>query len=528
MGTPHTQIRWNGWGRTAHYDTLAERDSFWRWLADELGMPALLATPARALEDVALPQTNLTAEQIAAFAALLGTDRVRLDDHDRARHARGRSYQDLLHLRAGDLAAAPGAVLYPRGEDEVLAILQLAAREKIAVVPFGGGTNIVGGVTAGPGHVSVDLSGMDRILEVDAQNGTAIAEAGIAGPALEKALAAKGLALSHAPEGSEFSTLGGWIAAGGARADGLVSVRLATPQGVLDTQHGSGPNLNPLVLGSEGAFGIITRAMVRVRPAVAPSAGGFLFRDFSGGIAAIREAAQAPCLTLRLCDAEETRFERTFADLENPPGLVRRLKDSWLAARRFQSGAALGIAAFADAASASRFEALAKKHGAVALGEALAKRWLAERHLAAYRQNALLDRGIGVAALEFSASWSALPALYAAVRAALDKAMRDTAARPGAHGLVQCHIAQIHAGGASLNFTLLFPRQLENEIGQWQTIRRAGCDAALAHGGVHQGIGEDYLNLMDKGALRLGVLRSVKAALDPDGIMNPGKLIPPL
>src|SRR5579872_2277418 len=137
MSIGRNQIRWNGWGWTAHRDAWAGREDFWRWLADEMGMPALLATPPRLLDDLTLPPPRLNAAQLAAFAAIVGDDRVRRDDHERAFHARGRSYGDLLRLREGDLSTAPDAVLYPRGEEEVLAIVKQAAAEKIVIVPFG-------------------------------------------------------------------------------------------------------------------------------------------------------------------------------------------------------------------------------------------------------------------------------------------------------------------------------------------------------------------------------------------------------
>jgi alkyldihydroxyacetonephosphate synthase len=514
MGIARRQIRWNGWGWAAHQDALAARESVWRWLAGELGMPALLATPPRPLDDIALPVPKLTPDQIAGFTKILGTDRLAQDDCERAFHARGRSYDDLLRLRSGDLSSAPDAVLYPRGEDEVLAILELAAREKIGIVPFGGGTGLNGGVTAGPGSVTLDLSGMDQVLEVDSQSGTATAEAGITGPALEKALGARGLALGHLPESFEFSTLGGWIATNGmgqecgrygAAADWLIGARLATPQGFLNIEASNDSNLASLVLGSQGALGVITQAKVKIRPVIAPLNRAFLFGDFAAGAAALHEAVREdiPHLMLRLSDAEETRLHRAFAELDKPRDLVQRLKEAWTP--QPASGASLLLARFADAASARRFESLAKKHGAKALGEEPVQHWLKIRFLTPYGRDPMLDRGVGVDTLELTASWPSLAQRHAALRAALDKAMRDNSLYPGARGLVLCHIAHAGADRARLRFTLLFPRQLDNEVAQGRAIRAAA-----------PGLEED--------ALGLAALRGVKAALDPENILNPGKL----
>ncbi len=281
MNVDRTKIRWNGWGWAAHKDELGAREDVWTWLASELGMPALLATPPRPLEEIPLPASALSAEDRQKLSAIVGTDRVREDRYERAFHALGRSYHDLLRLRAGDLPCVPDAVVYPRGTDEVLAVLALAAERAIAVIPYGGGTSVVGGVSAARGTfsaaITLDMSAMNRVIDIDPVSQTATAEAGIYGPALEKALAAKGLTLGHTPQSFEFSTLGGWIGHAGAgqgsnrygrAADWLVGVKLATPRGLMTTgdfpASAAGPSLKELVVGSEGVFGIVTEATIRV------------------------------------------------------------------------------------------------------------------------------------------------------------------------------------------------------------------------------------------------------------------------
>jgi alkyldihydroxyacetonephosphate synthase len=556
MSIDRSKIRWNGWGWTAYKDDLAGREELWLWLAEELGMPSLLATPARPLEEVALPAPRLATNVKTALIAVLGPDRVRDDTQERAFHALGRSYHDLLRLRAGDLSDAPDAILYPRGTEEVLALLKLASECDMAVVPFGGGTSVVGGVSAKRGPfcslITIDLTGMDRILEIDTIARTAAVEAGLYGPALETALNAKGLTLGHFPQSFEFSTVGGWIAHRGAgqasnrygRAeDWCLGTKLATPQGLLDTNSfpasSAGPQLNDLVIGSEGTFGIVTEATIRVHPAPkAQNYRGYLFRDFAGGASAIRAAVQEalPATLLRLSDPEETRFYRAFGALARKRGLRDRLADLYLARRGFGANASALIAGFeGDRDSVRqaqrRFAALARKFGAIDIGEGQGKRWREGRFHGPYLRDPMMDRGLGVDTLETAASWSRLDALYGAVRKALETAMIETVPRPGAHGVVMCHISHSYADGASLYFTYIFPRALGSEIEQWRAIKKAATDAIVAAGGTishHHGVGEDHLPWMtrEKGELGIEVLRAIKHTLDPKGVLNPGKLIP--
>lgn len=556
MSIDRTKISWNGWGWAAHKDEVAAREDVWTWLAGEVGMPSLLATPARPIEDIAFAPPRLDAAERAHFVTIVGEDRVRDDNYERAFHARGRSYHDLLHLRAGDLSIVPDAVLYPRGTDEVLSILSFASENGIAVIPFGGGTSVVGSVTADAGPfksvVSLDMSGMDRLIGLDATDNTATAEAGIYGPALDKALRAQGVTLGHYPQSFEFSTLGGWIAHRGSgqqsgrygRADKwLVSAKLATPRGLLTTESfpgsSAGPRLTDLVLGSEGVFGVITEATFETRPAPAVSDyRGFLFRDFASGAAAIRRAVQErlPFAMLRLSDAEETRFYRAYGAAGKKRGLKDKIADAYLRAKEFGPSACAMIAGFeGDAASVvkarARFEAIVNELGAMGLGLSQGERWYQGRFHGPYLREPMMDRGLGVDTLETATSWSKIDGLYAAVKKALEDSIRDTAPVEGARGIVTCHISHSYPDGASLYFTYIFPRALHGDIAQWQAIKRAATDAIVAHGGTishHHGVGEDHLPWMEqeKGAFGVEILRAIKTTLDPKGILNPGKLIP--
>jgi alkyldihydroxyacetonephosphate synthase len=550
-------IRWNGWGWAAHKDELAQRDEVWRWLAAELGMPSLLATPPRPLEEIALAPPRLEPSERARLVTIVGADRVRDDVYERAFHALGRSYHDLLRLRAGDLSVAPDAVVYPRGADEVLAVLAFANENGIAIVPYGGGTSVVGGVSAEKGPfkaaITLDLSGMNRVGNVDALAGTASAEAGIYGLALEKALQAKGVTLGHYPQSYEFSTLGGWIAHRGAgqqslrygkAEDWLLAAKLATPRGMFETESypasAAGPRLTDLIVGSEGQFGIITEATFRVRPL--PKASdyrGYLFHDFASGAAAIRQAMQEeiPAAMLRLSDAEETRFYRAFGALGKKQGVMGWATRTFLDLRHFDSQACALIAGFEGdedevADGRKRFGVIANRLGALSLGQGPGKRWREGRFHGPYLRDPMMDRGVGVDTLETATSWSKLDALATAVRTALENSIRQAAPMNGAKGIVMCHVSHAYPDGASLYFTYIFPRALDGEIAQWQAIKTAASDAIATHGGTishHHGVGEDHLAWMqnEKGALGLEALRAIKRVFDPKGILNPGKLIPP-
>ena len=557
MNTGRNKLRWNGWGWIAHRDSLNDREEVWPWLAAELRMPALLATPARSLDDINLPAPRLTASDIQQIGGIVGPDRLHGDSYERAFHALGRSYHDLIRLRAGTIDTPPDLVVYPRATEEVVSLLAFASESDIAVVPYGGGTSVVGGVTASAGShravITLDLSGMSRLLAVDEASLVACAEGGIMGPALEKALQANQLTLGHFPQSFEFSTLGGWIAHRGSGQgsslygrveDWLVSATLATPRGLLTTSAvpaaSAGPDLNGIIIGSEGAFGVVTEANVRVHRA--PSKRlycGYLFHDFERGQDAVRKAVQEeiPATMLRLSDAEETRFYRAFASVGRAPGLTDRLANLYLGSRKFDAGACVLIAGFEGEAddvrrARNRFASIAQSTKSLSLGEGQGRRWLEGRFHGPYFRDPLMDRGVGVDTLETAARWSKLPGLYSAVRTALEKAIEATVPRSGARGIVMCHVSHSYRDGASLYFTAIFPRALGGEIEQWRTIKNAATDAILANGGAlshHHGVGEDHLAWMkqEKSEIGLEVLRAVKNTLDPKGVMNPGKLIPP-
>ncbi|HEY4124665.1 MAG TPA: FAD-linked oxidase C-terminal domain-containing protein, partial [Rhizomicrobium sp.] len=265
---------------------------------------------------------------------------------------------------------------------------------------------------------------------------------------------------------------------------------------------------------------------------------GFLFHDFTSGAAAVRLAVQEklPVAMLRLSDAEETRFYRAYGAAGKKRGLGSRLADAYLGFRKFGPAASAMIAGFEGnpavvESSHKRFGEIAAQFGAMKIGDGAGKRWHQGRFHGPYLREPMMDRGLGVDTLETATNWSKIDGLYTAVKKALEDTIRETAPRPGARGIVTCHISHSYPDGASLYFTYIFPRALDGDVAQWTAIKRAATDAIVAHGGTishHHGVGEDHLPWMvqEKSALGMDVLHAIKGALDPKGILNPGKLIP--
>ena len=562
MTIDRQKLRWNGWGPIDQPNALPDDAAQWSDIQAALGLADLPSTPPVKFADIIMPACHLTQTHTAALCAIVGDNQVRLDDYERAFHARGKSYHDLLYLRAGRLETAPDAVVYPRSADEVLEIIAYCTEHDIALVPFGGGSSVVGGVNAQAKSVdgaliTLDMTLMDKLLAVDKVAMTATLQAGIYGPDLEKKLAEQGVTLGHYPQSFDYSTLGGWIAASGAgqqsnrygRAGAwLVSARLATPQGFWSTKDApasaAGPNLTQLVAGSEGALGVICEATVRVH-AVPEKKDyrGYLCSDFARGADIIRRITQAdiPVATLRLSDAAETHFLQILSQTRRPGALKGWLRKLYLKWKGFaQTPCLLLIGLEGDAQSVGwsleQTTKLCLDAGALKLGARAGNSWYRNRFSAPYVRDPMLDHGLGIDTLETATRWSNLSVLHNTVTAAIADAMQanmpePTARGPEPAGIVMAHISHSYPDGASLYFTFVFPRQLDREVEQWQAIKRTASDAILAHGGTispHHGVGTDHVPwaMEEKGEIGLAALQSLKQRLDPQGILNPGKLLP--
>ncbi|WP_026314128.1 FAD-binding oxidoreductase [Actinomadura flavalba] len=513
---------WSGWGDPDEAAPLP--DAVVGLLRDLLGVRPAAAPPAE-LGEIRVRPSRLAPGIVADLEKVA---RVRADDESRIRHTRGKSTPDLLRIRAGDVTDAPDAVVLPGTHDDVLAVLRICSAAGVAVVPFGGGTSVVGGLTPQgvDAVIALDVGRLDELVELDETSRTAVLEPGLKGPVAEDLLRERGYTLGHFPQSFEWATIGGFAAArssgqasaGYGRFDEMVvGLTVATPQGTLDLgrapKSAAGPDLRQLVLGSEGAFGVITAVRVRVRPLPEHTAyEGWRFPSFEAGAAALRSVAQdgpRPAV-LRLSDETETMIG--LAD----PGAIGG----------GASGAAgcLAVLGFEGPGVEGARERLAAA-GGEPLGAAPGEKWEHGRFKAPYLRDALLDVGALVETLETAAFWSAIPAVYTAVRDALTAALTVDGAGP----LVLCHISHVYETGASLYFTVVTAQGLD----RWTAAKHAANDAILAAGGTishHHGVGADHRDWFAReiGPLGVDVLRAVKDRLDPAGILNPGVLVPPV
>ncbi|GAA3630462.1 FAD-binding oxidoreductase [Microbacterium awajiense] len=505
------------------------------------GAKTLLATllPGRAHPLSRVPAPRLSPSQLDDtdlddLAALVGAEHATRDDVVRRRHLGGKSTPDLIRRRSPDVQAAPDAVVSPASHDEVRAVVDHCDRAGIAVVPFGGGTSVVGGVDPDRGShaavIALDLSRTAALLDLDRTSLLATLGAGTTGPQVEELLSAHGLTLGHFPQSFEFASIGGFAATrssgqasrGYGRFDELVhALRVATPRGDLRlgrAQAGAaGPDLRELFLGSEGALGVLTEITVRVRPAPTATAyAAWSFPDFAAGAEALREATQRGIrpTVLRVSDTTETRVNAAMG------GHLGRL------------GGCLAImtAEGADdadaAATAGALDAVFAAHGAKTRGDAPARSWERTRFASPALRDTLLDSGVLVETLETATTWTHLAALKASVTAALTDALTAHGTKP----VVMCHISHVYPAGASLYFTVACA-MTSDPLAQWSSAKDAASRAIVTGAGTithHHAVGRDHLPYLEAeiGPLGTDVLRAVKERLDPRGIMNPGVLVP--
>ena len=529
-------MKWNAWGDPAAAKPLS--DGIRSLLKQAVGLQDSDAAELEAAQ-VRLRPSTLSEADRNALAQIVGAEYCRTADRDRLLHAGGKSTFDLLRRKDSGVQDAPDAVLLPggpHGEDTVFEILRYCSEHRIAVIPFGGGTNVVGGLDPTRGEfgavVSLDLRRFDKLISLDEVSGQAVFGAGVTGPDAERLLGEHGFSLGHFPQSFEYATIGGFAAtrssgqdsAGYGRFDAMVrGLRMVTPVGTMDVgrapDSAAGPDLRQLLLGSEGTFGVITEVRLRVhRVPEAVRYEAWSFPDFETGAAALRAVTQnvtGPTV-IRLSDEVETGVNLATTEAIGESQIT---------------GGCLGITVFEGTkehveSRHAETSALLAARGGTSLGEGPAQAWERGRFSAPYLRDSLLAAGALCETLETATSWSNIAALKAAVTDALTGALAES----GTPALVLCHISHVYATGASLYFTVV-AGQRGNPIEQWRAAKAAASDAIMAAGGTithHHAVGADHRPWMrdEVGDLGVQLLQAVKSTLDPAGILNPGKLIP--
>ena len=525
-------MAWDAWGDPGLAKPLPS--GVQSLLEHALGVCATEST-APGLDEIQVSPSTLTQTHRDGLAEIVGEQHLRTGDRDRLLYAGGKSTPDLLRRKQID-QDVPDAIIVPGSEDEVAAILDYCSAHRIAVVPFGGGTSVVGGLDPIRGEfdavLTLDLRRFDALLWLDEVSGEAELGAGVTGPEAERLLGERGFSLGHFPQSFRFASIGGFAAtrssgqdsAGYGRFNDMVrGMHVIAPTGRLDLGRGpasaAGPDLRELFCGSEGVFGVITRVRVRVHPlpeSVRYEA--WSFPDFATGAAALRAVIQTGTgpTVLRMSDEVETGVN---------------LATTHSIGERSVTGGCLAITVFegTPAHTESRHaetRTLIEANGGTSLGEGPARAWEHGRFDAPYLRDSLLSAGALCETLETATAWSNIPTLKAAVTEALTSALSLS----GTNALVMCHISHVYPTGACLYFTVV-AGQRGDVAQQWHTAKVAACDAIITNAGTithHHAVGADHRPWMtaEIGELGVSVLRAVKQTLDPAGILNPGKLIP--
>ena len=525
---------------------MARRRSHWGWgYEDERPSPEEVRAAAQGIapllgfghpepeEPVPLERVQLPEPRIEPPPDLREICSTEL--HDRASHAHGKAYRDVVRAFRGRFDHPPDVVARPGDESEIEEVLEWCEDAGAKVVPYGGGTSVVGGVEPrfDAPAVSLDLQRLDRVLEVDRTSRAARIQAGALGPHLEEQLHEHGLTLRHFPQSFQLSSLGGWIAtrAGGhfatlyTHVDDLVeSVRAITPRGTWESRRlpgsGAGPSPDRLLIGSEGTLGVITEAWMRVqdRPEHRTSA-GVRFPGFAAGAEAVRAIAQSGLFptNCRLLDPAEAQLT-SGGDGEHA-----------LLVLGFES------ADHDPAPWMDRALAIAREHGGewdeVRGGshtgrEGAVGAWREAFLRAPYLRDTFVAMGVLSETFETSITWERFPTFHEQVSRATEEALREACGG----GRVTCRFTHVYPDGPAPYYTFLAPARRGEELDQWEAVKTAASDAVIAAGGTithHHAVGRDHRPWYDRQRPEpfAAALRGAKAAIDPAGVLNPGVLV---
>jgi alkyldihydroxyacetonephosphate synthase len=527
-----------GWGCEGEGPSPDQQHGILRTLANRYDLDDVPLAPEPRLADIELrePRVSAPATLAAICSALPG---------DRAGHSYGKSYRDVVRGARGEFPNPPDLVAYPRSEEEVAALLDWCGDARIAAIPYGGGSSVCGGVEPCVGEgfdaaVSVDLTRLDRVLELDRSSRAARIQGGILGPALENALRPEGLTLRHFPQSFEYSSLGGWIAtrSGGHYAslhthidEFVESLRVVTPAGVIESRRlpgsGAGPSPDRFFMGSEGALGVIVEAWMRLqdRPTFRASASALFGTGdgFRRGAEAVRRLAQTRLFptNCRLLDATEAQTAGAangeaavlvlgFESADTPP-------DAWMARALELVRDAGGVVP--EGAGETRQDRAGGREGA-------AGAWRNAFLHAPYVRDVLVRGAFVCETFETAVTWDRFEDFHASVM----KATRDALKRVCGEGSVACRFTHVYPDGPAPYYSVIAPGRRGSELDQWDEIKSAAGDAIIAAGGTithHHAVGRDHRPWYDRQRPELfaTALRAAKSEFDPAGILNPGVLV---
>jgi alkyldihydroxyacetonephosphate synthase len=531
--------RFWGWGVEGEGPTREQQRKLGATIAQRFG-----AEVAEPIEPPTVEELNLPAPRVEPPKELAAI--CTIDPYERAGHTYGKSFRDVWRALHRDFTHPPDVVAIPRDENDVAALLDWCSDARVAAIPYGGGSSVVGGVECEVGNdyraaMSIDMRALDRVVEVDRVSRAARIQAGVYGPALEDQLRPHGLTLRHFPQSFEFSTLGGWIAtrSGGHYAtlhthidDFVESVRAVTPSGVWESRRlpgsGAGPSPDRLMLGSEGILGVITEAWMRLqdRPTFRASATA-RFADFEGGVEAARAVAQSGLhpANCRLLDATEAQLTGTDASGDAILLLAFESADHplepWIA-RAVECARDHGGKVDADAIVVRADAAEGARAGA-------AGNWRNAFVRAPYTRDALVGLGVVNETFETACTWDAFPALRGRVTAAVLDAANAVDAAPA---VITCRFTHVYPDGPAPYFTVMALGRDGQQLEQWDAIKQAAGNAIIEQGGTithHHAVGRDHRPWYDRQRPEAFAvaLRAAKHALDPAAILNPGVLIEP-
>ena len=524
--------RWNGWGDDsihAHVEPAAAR-----YLASVIGEGLRLNDAAFGDVVKRVPESTLK------------NPRVSSDASERVLHARGQSLPDWIALRSGEIENFPEAVAFPENDAQVRDLIRFAHDARVALIPYGGGTSVVGHINPerDTPTLTLDLSRLNQLYDLDATSHLATFGAGITGPDLETKLRVRGYTLGHYPQSWEYSTLGGWIAS---RSSGQQSYyygrienlfaggRVETPLGELDLPplpaSAAGPDVRQIILGSEGRAGVITRATVRIRPL--PEHEAFyagMLRDWETGARLVRELAQARVNVsmLRLSDADETQANLMLAGHANALGVAQRaLHAAGYGAEKCMLLYGVTGTRRECARVKREIENALREFGGLPVPFLIGDLWRKSRFRTPYLRNNLWELGYALDTLETAVPWVRVMQTASDLKNAIRYGLQNENERV----LVFAHLSHVYNDGASIYVTYAFRRaQTPHEtLTRWEKLKRAASHIIVAQRGTisHQhGVGVDHAPyvIAEKGALGILALENSLRALDPYGMMNPGKL----